>query len=577
MVRTSVVVSIGLLALLCEDVAAQKTDMQVVPFRSEVNLVLVPVVVRDANGRPVGNLTKNEFQLFDKGKQQTIVSFSAVRRPNGGREVDTGTTTQSSPARTTPDAVVPIDSRPADRVAANKSPQRYFIYVFDDLNTRFADLANVRAAALRHFQHTLTATDQAAIYTFSGRPTLEFTNQREKLEEAVAKLRWLMAGGHGGMQCPDVSYYLADLIVTKAQNQALQALVHHTAECAHVRPEMALQIALDASNRELIIGAQDTDVALRTLRRAIRRLSSVPGERVIVLSSPGFFAQTPEAAKATTDVLDLAARSNIVINGLNVRGVIVAEEEEDVTRKTAPPRNGASPIDLWVQYRRESAQADGDVMKDLAEGTGGTFFHNNNDLRLGFERVATSPEFSYVLGFSPAALKEDGSFHSLKVRVPGPAKVTVEARRGYYAIKNDAKDRMATLDIDNAVFSRDQVSDIPVVLQTGYSKPNSGDTAKVLAAARIYYTSLHFQKAEGRSSDSLRVVLTLFDPDGGYVAGATKTVNLRLRDETLAQQDPGLNLNWEFEVKPGSYLVRLVVREAGGKAMTTVNRTVSID
>jgi VWFA-related protein len=546
------------------------------PFRSEVNLVLVPVVVRDAHLRPVGNLTQGDFQLFDRGKQQNIVSFSAVRRPNSVREDVAGPTTASSPARTAADAVHATDSIPAGQAAAHSNPQRHFIYVFDDLNTRFADMANVRTAALGHFQHSLTPTDQAAIYTFSGRTTLEFTNQQEKLAEAVAKLRWQMARGQGGMECPDVSYYLADLIITKAQGQALQALVHHTAECAHVRPEIALQIALDASNRELIIGAQNTDVALRTLRRAIRRLSSMPGERAIILSSPGFFAQTSEATKATTEVLDLAAKSNVIISGLSVRGVIVADEEEDVTRRTVPPRNG-SPTDSWVRYRRESAQAEGDVMKDLAEGTGGTFFHNNNNLQLGFERVATSPEFSYVLGFSPTPLKEDGSYHSIRVRLPGQERVNIEARRGYYAIKNDTKDRMATLDIDNAVFSRDQVNDIPVVLQTGYSKPNTGDTAKVLAAAKIYYASLHFQKAEGRSSDSLRVVLTIFDPDGGYVAGETKTVNLKLREETLAQKDPGLNLNWEFEVRPGSYLVRLVIREAGGKAMTTVNRTVSIN
>jgi hypothetical protein len=50
-------------------------------------------------------------------------------------------------------------------------------------------------------------------------------------------------------------------------------------------------------------------------------------------------------------------------------------------------------------------------MWQLAEGAGGTFFHNNNDLTEGFERVAATPEFSYVLGFSPVALKEDGSFH----------------------------------------------------------------------------------------------------------------------------------------------------------------------
>jgi hypothetical protein len=67
------------------------TKEQVPTFQSKVNLVLVPVVVRDKRGRPVGNLSKDDFQLFDKGKRQTIASFSAVERARQFREDNTNT------------------------------------------------------------------------------------------------------------------------------------------------------------------------------------------------------------------------------------------------------------------------------------------------------------------------------------------------------------------------------------------------------------------------------------------------------------------------------------------------------
>src|SRR3954451_1563488 len=52
-------------------------------FKARVNLVMVPVVVRDRKGNAVGNLKQEDFQLFDKGKPQYIARFSMERA--GGR------------------------------------------------------------------------------------------------------------------------------------------------------------------------------------------------------------------------------------------------------------------------------------------------------------------------------------------------------------------------------------------------------------------------------------------------------------------------------------------------------------
>lgn len=550
------------LALAQENVPRDdRPDAKLATFQAKVDLVLVPVVVRDKQRRPIGHLTKDDFRLFDDGKPQTIASFSTVERAPRARE--NGRITTAAPMPGTEQAT-----------ANGAKDSRYFIYLFDDVNIRFADMANVRAAALSHFRKNFAGGDHAAIYSLSGKTTVDFTTDRERLEGTVSKLRWGQVAGSGGMQCPDVSYYIADLIIEKADAQALAGLTNHTAECAHVRPELARTMAVAAAGRELIIGSRNTQLALSALRRAVRRLSGMPGQRVIVLASPGFFAQGPEAVKATAEILDLAAKCDVIVNGLSVRGVILAEEEEDVTRRVhvsrqAPPRLN-SPDQLWIRYRRESAQADGDVMNDLAEGTGGIFFHNNNDLRIGFERVATAPEFSYVLGFSPTGLKADGAFHSLRVRLQNEKGAGVEARRGYYALKPDPKNSQPSLaELEDAIFSRDEKSDLPVVLQTGYSKPKDAEVVKVLATAKI--------EAGGRSLDSFDVAATLFDQDGGYVTGTAEAVSLGPPGATPSREDPAVTLHWEFpEIKPGNYMVRLVIREPRSKAITTINRTLIV-
>jgi VWFA-related protein len=547
-------------------------------FQSKVNLVLVPVVVRDRRGHAIGNLTQSDFELLDNGKPQSVTTFSPIRHSSSApdeKNVAAAAHSQTATASATGNNPTGAGSgRPGSR------PARNFIYLFDDLNIRFADLARVREAAAGHFQRSFSDGDRAAIYTVTGRNSLEFTSDREQLETAVTRLRWGTVAGRGGMTCPDVSYYIADLIITKADSLALDGLTIHTVECAHARPEVARQIALAAANREMIFGREDTKLMLSTLRRAIRRLSGLPGERVIVLASPGFFAQTPEAVKATADVLDLAARNQVIIHGLSVRGVMQAEEEEDVTRRVAisrrVPPSASSPDQLWIHYRRESARADGDVMKDLAEGTGGAFFHNSNDLRAGFEQLAGAPEFSYMLGFSPAEFKADGRFHRLKVLVPAGKGATVEARRGYYAVAPEAQ-APQTAELEDAVFSRNERSEIPVVLQIGYSKPNHADAVKVYVLARIEVGPLRFQKTDGRNRDSLDIVVALFDSDGAYVTDTAETEHLSFDDEALGKKDPTVTLRWDFPgVKPGDYVARFVIREQKTGATTIINRTLKV-
>src|SRR5438045_2028222 len=56
---------------------AQKDEPAI--FKARVNLVPVPVVVRDRKGQAIGTLTKDDFQLFDRGKPQYIARFSVEK------------------------------------------------------------------------------------------------------------------------------------------------------------------------------------------------------------------------------------------------------------------------------------------------------------------------------------------------------------------------------------------------------------------------------------------------------------------------------------------------------------------
>jgi hypothetical protein len=232
---------------------------------------------------------------------------------------------------------------------------------------------------------------------------------------------------------------------------------------------------------------------------------------------------------------------------------------------------------LFEQYALQEASQDSDILGVLADATGGTFFHNSNDLDEGFKRVASTPEYFYVLGFSPQNLKLDGSFHSLKVTLKNPEKLSVQARRGYFAPKHAADPaEEAKQEIEDALFSQDEVHDLPVQLHTQFFKSSDVD-AKLTVVAHIDVRRLHFRKVDGRNRDDLTVVSALFNRNGSLVQGSEKTVTMRLKDETLESKlGSGITLKASFDVKPGSYLVRLVVRDTEAQLLSAENDAVQI-
>ena len=134
----------------------------------------------------------------------------------------------------------------------------------------------------------------------------------------------------------------------------------------------------------------------------------------------------------------------------------------------------------------------------------------------------------------------------------------------------------AKQEIQEAIFSQDEVKDLAVDLQTQFFKPEPAQ-AKLSVLAHVDLRSLQFRKTEGRNRDDLTLATAIFDENGNFVTGGEKIVEMRLLDSTLEKLDrSGINVKSSFDVKPGSYLVRLVVRDAEGELMAAKNGAVVI-
>ena len=546
---------------LNEEVSSHDTPTT---FKVRVNLVLVRVVVRDAQGKVVSNLKKEDFQLYDNRKLQTISSFSLE-------------TPEKRTASAVASTAVENSSSSAD-VAEGKAvvlPQRFVSMVFDDVHLSMADAVFVRDSATRFFG-ALAASDRVSLSTTSGQLTQEFTDDREKLSKALLGILPHSMTSQGFHDCPEVSYYQADLIVNKSDVQALAVATDDALQCAFsgdTRMIAAAQsLAQAAANRMVAQGDNETQYAYRHLEDVVRRLASMPGQRILVLVSPGFISSTLQSE--ASEMVDRATRSNIVINTIDARGLYAPDVGGDIAD---PPHDSYRTAGYKTSYRVAAQLAQQDVLAQLADGTGGNFYHNRNDVDEAMREAGAAPAISYLLGFSPQNLKIDGRFHTLKVTLTSKEKYSVQARHGYFAPKTVADPAEATKqEMQEALFSQEEIRDLPVELQTQFFKKDEAQ-ARLAVLSHFDVKSIHFQKVRGRNNDQLTILTGIFDENGNFVTGLSKIVDMKLLDTTYIRLSrSGFTVKTSFDVKPGTYLVRLVVRDAVGAQMAARNGAVVI-
>lgn len=277
----------------------------------------------------------------------------------------------------------------------------------------------------------MVGSDLAAVVSTSGKVNSGLTRDRAKLHDAIMSLQPRSLYTASAADCPKIEYYEADLIKNKHDSAAFGKALAQVFACDPALDrqrdlEVAQGMVNSAARRVLIVGEQDVQVTLATIKEFVRTMAKLPGQGTLILVSPGFVSIAPETLSLESQIMDLAVHSGVTINALDARGLY--------TGLTDSSERGSGQI---IDPTRLAAMTGAEgVMSELANGTGGAFFHNSNDLRAGFKSLTDLPEVVYVLELSLNGVKPDGSDHRLKVKVDREG-MQLQARQEYSAPKQE--------------------------------------------------------------------------------------------------------------------------------------------
>ena len=257
-------------------------------------------------------------------------------------------------------------------------------------------------------------------------------------------------------------------------------------------------------------------------------MGKMPGTRILVVASSGFLSGTLEQEK--DEAVERARRAQVVMNSLDARG-LYADELDTSPMK---PKTFRSII-AEQSIAPSGKKAVDDVLYTLAAGTGGLFFHDNNDLNLGFHELGLAPEYSYSIGFEPAGSADD-KFHAIKVKLKSGEARTLQYRSGYFAAAQRPAETVERR-IDREVLADTILNEVPGTFTASPARTEDNQPG-VRLVLHLDLRKIRFRVENGVRHQKVTWIVTLFD-NGVYAGGRESSVEFALKDATC----PGL-MEW---------------------------------
>ena len=495
-------------------------------FRVQVEAIEIDASVTDARGNVVTDLTKDDFEIFEDGKPQSITSFELVNIPFAKGERPLFAANRIEP----------------DVQTNNQGEGRLYVFALDQVTGE--QILRTRRFVRRFLEQYFAPNDLGAV-VYLGRADHSkaqgLTNNPRLLLDSVNAF----SGGFGSDPPPAPT-----MPVTQGGGGS------PTLPTSDFNPEQELGLREAMSS---FSGIVDYMATVHGRRKSLLLFSygyqrTRNSDVIRVIDYRGGTLSLPE--QDFHRAITTATRNNVVIYPIDPRGLTADGGLGEA--ESGPSIDPAERITA-SSSRLETRQS----LTMIATATGGFALNSSNSFDDAFNRIVQENSTYYVLGFSSTNERRDGRNRKLDVRVKRPG-LTVRSRAGYMApLRNERPPAPAkpsanvSAGVAEALRSTVAVNGLPVRVFAAPFKGSARD-ATIVAAVEVDASQLGLVEKDGTRVGALEVSYFSMDMKNKFYPGQTQTARLTLKPETFDQvMKTGIRMMMETSLPPGRYQMRV--------------------
>lgn len=534
---------------------------QVPVVKATTRLVSLEVVARDRQGRPIPGLTAKDFEISEQlppkkdHHPQTISVFKAV----DWAELKSAKTAQAQmPAG--------VFSNLLDSQKVQVPPT---VLLFDGINTDLPAQLEVHRQMVSVLQ-SIPENVPVAVFLMGDRLRLlqTFTTDPKLVREAAAKT---LVAGH--VTTPDQD-------PTDDPN-ALSANLENTQNLP--AGFLASLESFEQQTYWFAVGIR-VQKTLDAFRDLAHYLDGYPGRKNILWISTSFpleLAPNGDASSANFSNLsvfqgDMQEVGTALMDGKIAiypvdAGGVRTQSMFEASARVRQPSNGAR---LGQSIQREDAlrQSAQQVMRDLADQTGGRVCLGDNDFADCVKKAVDDASSYYELAYYPSDGDWKGEFHRITIKTTRSG-VHLWYREGYFARPLAAEGNSAEQQADAAIqkaVCQDPLPSTAILLIVRVLPPDQPGAAKYFFAIDPHMLTFGAAEAGEHILDTTLAACT-FDKTGKAMQYFHKTSQAKLDEQQFATASHGVTETFQIAPQPGTVRVRLLVRDSASGHIGSVD------